>query len=59
MLQTGNFDAKVNVIPNGLEKYTVFTINNNLVSIDSVQFMNSSLIPVKSLWDNDFKYLSQ
>ena len=37
-----------------------FTIKNNLVFIDSVQFMNSSLDAlVKNLSDNDFKYLSQ
>ena len=37
-----------------------FTINNNLVFIDSVQFVNSSLDAlVKNLSDNDFKYLSQ
>ena len=37
-----------------------FTINNNLVFIDSMQFMNSGLDAlVKNLSDNDFKYLSQ
>ena len=36
-------DVKVSVIPNGLEKYMVFTINKNLAFIDSMQFMNSSL----------------
>ena len=37
-----------------------FTINTNLVSIDSMQFMNSSLDSlVKNLSDSDFKYLSQ
>ena len=37
-----------------------FTISNNLVFIDNVQFMNSSLDAlVKNLSDNDFKYLSQ
>ena len=37
-----------------------FTINNNLVFIDSVQFMNSSLDAlVKNLSANDFKYLLQ
>ena len=41
--ETGKFDVKVNVIPNGLEKYVAFKINNNLVSIDSLRFMNSSL----------------
>ena len=30
-------------MPNGLEKYVAFTINKNLVFIDSMQFMNSSL----------------
>ena len=39
----GKFDVKVNAIPNGLEKYMAFAINNNLVFIDSMQFMNSSL----------------
>ena len=51
---------KVSVIPNGLEKYMTFTINKNLVFIDSMQFMNSSLDSlVKNLSDNDFKYLSE
>ena len=37
-----------------------FTINKNLVFIDNMQFMNSSLNAlVKNLSDNDFKYLSQ
>ena len=36
-----------------------FKINRNLVFIDSMQFMNSSLDSlVKNLSDNDFKYLS-
>ena len=53
-------DVKVNVIPNGLEKYMAFTINRNLVFIDSMQFMNSSLDSlVKNLSDNDFKSLSE
>ena len=37
------FDVNVSVIANGLEKYMTFTINKNLVFIDSKQFMNSSL----------------
>ena len=37
-----------------------FTINRNLVFIDSTQFMNSTLDSlVKNLSDNDFKYLSE
>ena len=52
------FDVKINVIPNGLEKYMAFFLNKNLVFIDSMQFMNSSLDKlVKNLSDEDFKYL--
>ena len=37
-----------------------FTVNNNLVFVESVQFMNSSLDSlVKNLSDNGFKYLCQ
>ena len=39
--ERSKFDVRVSVIPNGLEKHMVFTINN-LVFIDSMQFMNSS-----------------
>ena len=41
MQEIGKFDTKVNVIPSGLEKYMAFTINNNLVFIGGMQFMNS------------------
>ena len=52
------FDVKIKVIPNGLEKYMAFFLNKNLVFIDSMQFMNSSLDKlVKNLSDEDFKYL--
>ena len=55
-----NFDVKVNFIPSGLEKYMDFTINNNLIFIDRMQFMNSSLDAlIKNVSDNDFKYLSE
>ena len=54
------FDVKVSVIPNGLEKYMAFTIKKNIVFIDSVQFMNSSLDSlIKNLMNEDFKYLSK
>lgn len=37
-----------------------FTVNMNLIFIDSMQFNNSSLDAlVKNLSDNDFNYLSQ
>ena len=52
------FNLKINVIPNGLEKYMAFLLNKNLVFIDSMQLMNSSLDKlVKNLSDEDFKYL--
>ena len=41
-------------------QYMAFTTNKNLVFIDSMQFMNSSLDAlVKNLSDDDCKYLSQ
>ena len=43
MQEISKFDVKISVIPNGLEKYMAFTINKNLVFIDSMQFMNFSL----------------
>ena len=62
MTEIGKFDVKTNVIPNGLPngKCMAFTINENLVFIDSRRFMNSSLDAlVKSLSDKDLKYLSE
>ena len=51
---------KIDVVPNRLEKYMAFILNKNLVFIDSMQFMNSSLEKlVKNLSDNDFKYLTE
>ena len=53
------FNVKISFIRNGVEKYMTFTLNKNLVFIDSMLFMNSSLDKlVKNLSDNDFKYLS-
>ena len=55
----GKFNVKVDVIPNGLEKYMAFTINKILAFIDSKQFMYSSLEKlVKNLSDDDFKHLT-
>ena len=51
------FNCNVSVIPNGLEKCMSFSLGKNIVFIDSILFMNSSLDKlVKNL--NDFKYLS-
>ena len=57
MQELGKFSLKLNVIPNGLEKYTSFTINNKLGFIDSFQFLISSLDSlVKNLNEDDFNY---
>ena len=58
--ELSKFNVKISAIPNGLEKYMAFMINKNIVFIDSMQFMNSSLDSlVKNLMDEDFKYLSE
>lgn len=41
MQEIGKFAVKADVIPNELEKRMTFTVNGNLVFIDSMQFMNS------------------
>ena len=52
------FNFKINVIPNGLEKYMALFLNKNLVFIDSMQFLNSTLDElVKNSSDEYFKYL--
>ena len=38
MQKPGKFNLKTNVIPNGLEKCMIFSINNKLSSIDSSNF---------------------
>ena len=51
------FNSKFDVIPNGLEKYMAFFLGRDIVSIDSMQLINSSLDKlVKNLVDKDFKY---
>ena len=58
--ELNKFDVKIEVILNILEKYITIFLNKNLVFIDSMQFMNSILEKlVKSLSDNDFKYLTE
>ena len=46
------FDVKISAIPNGLEKYMTFFLSNNLVFIESMQFLSSSLDKlIKNLLD--------
>ena len=48
------FNLKISVIPYGLEKYMAFFLGKNLVFIDRMQFMNSSLDKlVKNLVDEE------
>ena len=41
--ELSKLNVKISVIPNGLVKYLAFTINRNIIFIDSMQFMNSTL----------------
>ena len=60
MKELGKFNLKINVIPNGLETYMSFSINNKLIFIDSFQFLSSSLDSLaKNLAKDNCKYLSQ
>ena len=58
--ELSKFNCKVSVIPNGLEKHMNFTLNENIVFIDSMLFLINSLDKfVKNLSSEDFKYLSE
>ena len=58
--ELSKFNCKISVIPNGLEKYRSFTLNGNIVFIDSILFMKPSLDKlVKNLDSEDLKYLSE
>ena len=60
MQELAKFNLKINVIPNGLEKYISFIISNKSHFLGSFQFLTSSLDSlVKNLNKDDFKYLSQ
>ena len=60
MQELGKFNLKINLIPNGLEKYTSLTINEKLSFIDTFQFLSSLLDSlVKNLSKDDFKHFSQ
>ena len=41
--ELSKLDCKISVVPNGLEKYMSFSVNRNIIFIDSMLFMNSSL----------------
>ena len=57
MQELDKFNFKINVLPNGLEKYVSFTINNELRFIDRFRFLSSSLNNLaKSLTKNDLLF---
>ena len=57
--ELSKFNCKISVIPNGLENYTSFTLNNNIVFIDYMLFMKSSLDKlVKNVGSEDLKHFS-
>ena len=57
--EVGKFNFKISVIPNGLEKYMSFNVNNKLIFIESFQFLSSSLEGLVKTLCKDDKYLSQ
>ena len=60
MQELGKFNLKINVIPNGLEQYISFSVNNKTGFIDSFQLLCSSLDTLaKNVSNDDFKYVSQ
>ena len=60
MQELGRFNLKIHVMPNGLEKYMSFSINNKLSFIDGCQFLSSSLGNlVRNSGKDDFNYLSE
>jgi hypothetical protein len=60
MQEIGKFKMEVNVIPNNMEKYISFSLGKNLVFIDSIQFMASSLEDlVSNLSPEDFRIVGK
>ena len=60
MPELGKINFKINVIPNGLEIYMSFNVDNKFIFIDIFQFLSSSLDSlVNSLGENDLNYLNE
>ena len=60
MQELGKVTLKISLVPNRLEKYMIFTINNKLSFIHSFRFLSSALYSlVKSLNEDHFNHLSQ
>ena len=60
MQEIGSFKGNTNVIATNMEKYLSFTLGNQLVFIDSIQFMSSSLgALVDNLPEDQLRHLSE
>ena len=60
MQKLGKLDFKINLIPNGLEKYMSFNISNRLIFIDTFQLLSYLLGSlVQNFGKDNFKYFSQ
>ena len=60
MQEPGKFNFEINIMPNELEKYMSFIINNKLRFIDSLPFLSFSLNnSVKNMDKDGFNYFSQ
>ena len=60
MQEPGKFNFEINIMPNELEKYMSFIINNKLRFIDSLLFLSFSLnSSVKNMDKDGFNYFSQ
>ena len=60
MQELGKFNFKINVLPNGSEKYMSYNIDNKLSFMYSFQFLSSSWNNLGgNLGKDDFRYLSQ
>ena len=60
MQEPGKFNFEINIMPNELEKYMSFIINNKLRFIDSLPFLSFSLnSSVKNMDKDGFNYFSK
>lgn len=58
--ELGKFWKKIGVLPNNMKRYMSFIVDDDIVFIDGLQFMASSLDWLASnLPDNDYKYTSE
>ena len=56
--ELSKFNCNIDEIPNGLEKYMSFSLGKNIIFIDSMLFLNSSLDKLVKIL-NEFKCLSK